>query len=102
LIFEILFINNGEQDRELHISGGYDDEYSSYIYDNHGNQYNPYIIIGNYKGNRWIEQIFVPKVPIRVYFIVNEVQSDIKYITAAIRIENFKQRVTIKNIPIKK
>jgi TolB-like protein len=97
----IHFINNIDEDKKLKIwRNHYDNE--TYIYDNFGNQYIPNMIrIGPKKtDSRDIEQVFIPNIPIKVSFDVDEFNQEATYITLAICIEGFEQLVVINNIPI--
>jgi len=96
LVVIIQFLNNGNNERTYLIK-----QNGTYIYDNFGNQYPvDFITIGKISSKFWIEQKFLPQVPVNVSFIAEDVSPEASYITIAINIPRFKKNVVINDIPI--
>jgi len=105
LICVISFMNNAKADREIRIHSGRHRE--SYLSDNDGRKYYPNLSVGGRRTGFGITDSFVPKVPINITFIAENINPKANHITAVISIEekgghrrDWGQLVVLRNIPI--
>jgi TolB-like protein len=101
VICTISFMNNGNEERNLRVYGKATSK-ACYIYDNFGNQHPVSVKVGQKVSRISINPTFPSKLPINVSLIAEGVRSDATHATAALGIREFKEAVTIRNIPITK
>lgn len=102
-ICTVTFINNGREERKLHIWGkrGPINRPYSNVYDNLGNQYSVDIQIGSHRYNPLNEK-FIPGLPVNVNFVAVDVRPEATSMSVTIGIEEIKRPIAIRNIPITK
>lgn len=100
LICTIQFVNNGTDERNIHIYGTWGNP--TYFYDNFGNQYPvASVLIGKKSSQAYVAEKFLPQVPVNVSFTAEDVSPEASSITIAIgTADGFKKSVVIKDIPI--
>ena len=99
MVCSVSITNKGETTKQLKFRGG-SKEGQSFMIDNFGNKY--YTNIGN-SGSYFLNQNFIPQLPLNVNFISKEVVN-VKaiHMTVVIRILEFSDLVAVRSIPIKK
>ena len=99
MVCSVSITNKGETTKQLKFRGG-SKEGQSFMIDNFGNKY--YTNIGN-SWSYFLNQNFIPQLPLNVNFISKEVVN-VKaiHMTVVIRILEFSDLVAVRSIPIKK
>lgn len=95
-------MNNGSEDREIKIYSYRD---RSSLVDNFGNKYEIALKIGSREtsfGCCDLKEKFLPKLFVNVSFIAKDVKPEATHYTAVISINDFKNLVAIRNIPVVK
>ena len=99
MICTVSFQNNGSKEQELTISAQMRSPYS-YLYDNFGSQYPVLVQIGHNQDRYSVHQKFIPQLPINVQFVAENIASKATHMTVTIGIEEFKNLIAVRNIPI--
>lgn len=103
LVCTVAFVNTSSV-RNLRIigRGGAGFGHGSQLIDDKGNQYQPTIRIGPRADSVWIEERFVPHVPVNVHFVADDVRADATHMTVVIGIDRFKTPPVVRDMSITK
>jgi TolB-like protein len=98
VICTVSFQNNGSKEQELNIKAKRSPY--SHLYDNFGNQYPVLVQIGHNQSQASVSQKFIPQLPVNVQFVAEDIASKATHMTVTIGIEEFKNLIAVRNIPI--
>lgn len=99
IVCTVAFVNAGAEQKQLRVQatcGG-----SSRIVDFRGNQYAvTRVAIGPRWGDCWIQETFLPQLPVNVRFIAKDVSDEATALNLIIVIEGFNRSLLLRDIPI--
>ena len=95
----VAFVNMGNEERQLNVFGQHNRPDSQLI-DNRGNQYPVTVQIGSKSSEVWVQEKFVPQLPINVHFIAEQVSDAATHMSVVIGIPEFKKTPVVRDIPI--
>ncbi len=95
LVCTVALMNTGSEQRRLILT-----THEGQLIDNRGNQYRYGIATGNRQETNFIEEAFMPQLPVNVLFITDDLQESATHMSVVIGIRGFKKAPVVRDIPI--